>query len=439
MSSTGVGVGIGDALHTIAAQLRANRARTQDTREKEADKLESQLDQVAKNKNQLKDEIVMMEKQGMKDTPDWISKSGELQNLEQIFQTSTQAYQALGADNPSWLASRLKGWFGRKQPQAPKYVQNATQTPDLLSAAVPRPGIETTDAFKQREGEINIDIEKLRAEALKGLKREEKIFDTDEAIRQGAPALESLDANRKAQEEQNRINQERLEANRIADNARADSALAQTTAQQAAQMEATAQRHREDIEQRRLDREQRAVIAEENARARGVDKPPTAQNLRVFGFYMRAKDAVDVMDEIEKDVQSMGTGEQYWTALMPNVLQTQLGQTLDQTQRQFTEARLRKDSGAAIPPHEYENDKRTYFVQPGDTKETLERKRKARGVLINALKMESGRAYTQSFGEDAAATGGGTIKFISSDGQRLEVDAAKWPEVLKRDPGAKKQ
>lgn len=204
--------------------------------------------------------------------------------------------------------------------------------------------------------------------------------------------------------ESNRLNQERLNQDRLADNVRADTSLNATQAQQTATLDAAAQRHSDDMEQRRLDRNQRAVTAAETARARNNDKPPTAANLRAFGFFMRAKDAVDILEGIEKDVQAMGTGEQYWTAIMPNVMQTQLGQTLEQAQRQFTEARLRKDSGAAIPPAEYENDKKTYFVAPGDTKETLQRKRNARSVLVKALKMESGKAYTQSYGDDEAST-----------------------------------
>ena len=172
-------------------------------------------------------------------------------------------------------------------------------------------------------------------------------------------------------------------------------------AQQLLTIAAANQRHREDIEQRRLDREQRL----KEAALRQTDKPPTAANLRTFGFYMGAKDAVDVLDQLESDVQSLGLLAQGWQKWAPNFLQTQLGQTYEQTQRQFTEARLRKDSGAAIPEHEYENDKRTYFVQPGDTPVTLERKKAARAVLIQALQRESGRAYTQSFGEEAGAGG----------------------------------
>jgi hypothetical protein len=63
-------------------------------------------------------------------------------------------------------------------------------------------------------------------------------------------------------------------------------------------------------------------------------------------------------------------------------------------QRAFTEARLRKESGAAIPPHEYETDAQMYFFQPGDTPKTLEQKRRARQMVVDGVAAEAGRALT---------------------------------------------
>ena len=182
---------------------------------------------------------------------------------------------------------------------------------------------------------------------------------------------------------------------------------------------AAEQRHREDIEQRRLDREARLAAARENR----TDKPPSAANLRTFSFYMRAKDSVDTLDSIESDVQKLGLWNQTRMAFAPNFLQTQLGQIYEQAQRQFTEARLRKDSGAAIPEHEYDNDRRTYFVRPGDSNETLERKRAARANLLKSLQNESGRAYTQSFGLSDAAEA--THRFNPATGQIEEIKETK--------------
>ena len=91
-----------------------------------------------------------------------------------------------------------------------------------------------------------------------------------------------------------------------------------------------------------------------------------AQN-KVLGFFNRAKQADEDLQNLEASIAKMGYLDQERMKRAPNLLQTQLGQSYNQAQRAFTEARLRKDSGAAIPDSEFANDRRTYFAQPGDT------------------------------------------------------------------------
>jgi hypothetical protein len=79
---------------------------------------------------------------------------------------------------------------------------------------------------------------------------------------------------------------------------------------------------------------------------------------------------------------------------MLNVFRTEEMQGYRAAQRAFTEARLRKESGAAIPPHEYETDAQMYFFQPGDTPKTLEQKRRARQMVVDGVAAEAGRALT---------------------------------------------
>ena len=89
--------------------------------------------------------------------------------------------------------------------------------------------------------------------------------------------------------------------------------------------------------------------------------------------------------------------------IAPNFLQTPEGQAYHQAQRAFTEARLRKDSGAAIPETEFENDRRTYFAHPGDTKEIAAQKERGRAAVLASLAFQSGRALNEFYGDEAAA------------------------------------
>lgn len=132
----------------------------------------------------------------------------------------------------------------------------------------------------------------------------------------------------------------------------------------------------------------------------------TGQERQTLAFYNRAKDAVSTItdapdggDSMEQRIAGMSLISQERLQHAPNFLQSEEGQKYRQAQRAFTEARLRKESGAAIPTAEYENDARTYFAQPGDGKNIIEQKRKARQTVLDGLKFSAGKAYEEYYGE----------------------------------------
>lgn len=133
-------------------------------------------------------------------------------------------------------------------------------------------------------------------------------------------------------------------------------------------------------------------------------KPSTGQQKRAFGFFQRAKQADDEIQNLEGEIAKLGAMGQIRLGYQgpgANWIQTPVGQAYTQAQRAFTEARLRKDSGAAIPEHEYENDRRTYFVQPGDNQSTIQQKNRARAGLLSSLAFESGPAMREDYGDAA--------------------------------------
>lgn len=125
----------------------------------------------------------------------------------------------------------------------------------------------------------------------------------------------------------------------------------------------------------------------------------TGQERQALGFYNRMKQASDTFGEIEDVVAKTGIMAQGRLKFAPNWAQTDEGQAYNQARRSFTEARLRKESGAAIPPHEYAQDEITYFPQPGDSKATIDKKRAARETLMNSVANSAGKAYDEWYGE----------------------------------------
>lgn len=72
-------------------------------------------------------------------------------------------------------------------------------------------------------------------------------------------------------------------------------------------------------------------------------------------------------------------------------------QKFDQAQRDFINATLRRESGAVINESEFENARKQYFPQPGDSKEVLEQKRRNRIEAIKGVAMGGGQGYRPPF------------------------------------------
>ena len=156
----------------------------------------------------------------------------------------------------------------------------------------------------------------------------------------------------------------------------------------------------------------------------------TGQERQALAFYNRAQKATEDIaapdksgTSLEDRVSKSGVATQIGLQYAPNMLQTQDMQAYRQAQRAFTEARLRKESGAAIPTGEYENDAKTYFAQPGDDAATIEQKRKARAVVLDGLKFGSGKAYDEYYGQAPSNGGTGTIRARDPQGKLHEAPA----------------
>ncbi len=182
--------------------------------------------------------------------------------------------------------------------------------------------------------------------------------------------------------------------------------------------------HRETLKETKRGHDLTAQAARDRLEHGLEGKPPTGAERRVYSFYERAKNAEDVLGTLGDQMADKGLLAQGIYKLAPNVAQSEENQVYRQAQRQFTEARLRKDSGAAINPSEYASDEKTYFPQPGDTKTTLERKTAARGAILTALHRESGKAAKEAGTEAPTAKSGPKVgDVVNVGGKRVKIKA----------------
>lgn len=80
------------------------------------------------------------------------------------------------------------------------------------------------------------------------------------------------------------------------------------------------------------------------------------------------------------------------TGAVANKFLSDSEQQAEQAQRDFINAVLRQESGAAIGESEFTNARRQYFPQPGDTTATLSQKARNRALAVQGLNNNAGRA-----------------------------------------------
>lgn len=83
-------------------------------------------------------------------------------------------------------------------------------------------------------------------------------------------------------------------------------------------------------------------------------------------------------------------------------------QQFDQARRDFLNAVLRKESGAAISSSEFEQGNKQYFPQPGDSPEVIAQKKKNRATAINGVARGGGKQYYEEFKKKSSAVSGAT-------------------------------
>lgn len=95
-------------------------------------------------------------------------------------------------------------------------------------------------------------------------------------------------------------------------------------------------------------------------------------------------------------------------------------QQAEQAQRDFVNAVLRQESGAAIGKDEFDNARKQYFPQPGDSKEVIDQKAANRQTAIAGLQRNAGASYKAP---SRAAQPRNSTSGTNARGWALHVDA----------------
>lgn len=122
-------------------------------------------------------------------------------------------------------------------------------------------------------------------------------------------------------------------------------------------------------------------------------KPPTASQESTSIYASRLEQSNAIFDQLSlfTDKLSMTT---FIQRRLPNILKSSNLQSLQQAERNFLNATLRRESGAVISPTEFAEGRQQYFPQPGDSAQVLQQKKANRDLVVSAFIRASGTAYS---------------------------------------------
>lgn len=154
-----------------------------------------------------------------------------------------------------------------------------------------------------------------------------------------------------------------------------------------------AQKTQADIERTKAET---AKTKSETAGPGGAVKMTEAQS-KAVGFGRRAMLADQMINRITSDpsadVSSLKTQIKSALPKWLGGVKDQREQSLATAKVSFIASVLRKESGAAVTPHEYEQYSAIYFPAPGDSPETLQEKAVMRQNFIDTEKLTAGNAW----------------------------------------------
>lgn len=193
-------------------------------------------------------------------------------------------------------------------------------------------------------------------------------------------------------------------------------------------------------EERQIAREQHQADIQAKREATAVAKAPTGEQANAATFATRMFEADKILSN--PDIYGSGMGARGMAlgvaSSIPVVGNALVGsseygekyQQYEQAKRDFVNAVLRKESGAAISAPEFANAEKQYFPQPGDKPKVIEQKAKNRATAIETIAAGGTPAFQKEF---AQKRGGpkDTSKIIGEARDAI-ARGAKREDVIRR-------
>jgi hypothetical protein len=156
-------------------------------------------------------------------------------------------------------------------------------------------------------------------------------------------------------------------------------------------------------------------------KGKAADRQMTDAQAKANLFGSRMKESDRILSSLEGKYSPMAVNAKVGAEKVPlvggaagyaaNKMLSDAGQQAEQAQRDFINAVLRRESGAVITDPEFDNAKKQYLPQPGDSPAVLTQKRRNRNLAIQGMEAEvpggfrSGPSLSSPTGSSGGATG----------------------------------
>ena len=166
------------------------------------------------------------------------------------------------------------------------------------------------------------------------------------------------------------------------------------------------------------------------------ERPPSQAQYLAGGYGGRMVQAEEVFARLTGDINAMHPWRFKAERLVDDpYLQSDLMQSYMQAARNFINAQMRRESGAAIAPHEFENANKQYLPLPGDSEETSRQKAANRQYVTDTMVRSAGPAYEAPGAADTLTVGadGGQDHWDAETQQMIRIF---WHEGVGGEGGA---
>lgn len=141
-----------------------------------------------------------------------------------------------------------------------------------------------------------------------------------------------------------------------------------------------------------LDKQDLARKEKESEQKAAVEKQLPAGQYAAGTYARRVEQAQIVFDELESQGYDRASLKESVKSMLPGRVQDNALKAQTQAERNFVNAVLRRESGAAIAPSEFASAEEQYFPRSGDSPDVLAQKKANRLQVLAGLKAEAGKA-----------------------------------------------